>query len=309
MKKMIKKIAVGLSVLCCATALGSCSFFDKFLSSSSSSEYSSSIAEVPEIEELEMNLMSYNIRTIGDVGTYAWENRKENMAAYLNSQDSAVICMQEVTTMQFQYLSNAIEDKYTMIHYERQGPGSEGLAIAYDHTMYEVVEQRMFWLSETPDVMSLGWGASYYRICVNVLFKHNDTGAYLDVYNVHLDSEVEKARVEGIKLILAKAEGRNYPIYMAGDFNDVIGSDCYEEIASEMVDCQLVAEETDSGTTWHNWGAIADDKDQNIDFCFVSEDISPLTFKICRDKTADGLFYSDHYGIKTTVRMFVNEIK
>ncbi len=169
----------------------------------------------------------------------------------------------------------------------------------------------MFWLSETPNVMSKGWGASYYRICVNVLLEHKETGVMLNVFNVHLDHQVEAARINGMKLILQKAKATNYPTYIAGDFNCRVGSAAHTATAASMQDCQAVAPETEGGITYNGWGSVADDATTAIDFCFVSKkNMTPLTFDICRDRWGDANanYYSDHYAIKATVRISYVEI-
>ena len=292
MKKLFKKFLVLLvSALTLFTVAAFCACGEKEPEGNKEPTY------------VEFNLMSYNIRTVGDTGTYSWNNRKANMVKYLKAMEADVITMQEVTTEQYEYLSTGLAEKYQIVHYEREGAGSEGLAIAFDKSKFELQSKSMFWLSETPDVMSKGWGASYYRICVNVLLKQKDTGIYLDVYNVHLDHQVKEARVNGINLILDRASENNYPKFIAGDFNDVANSECYQAIYEKMLDCQLLSDTADFGTTYHNWGAYGETAKESIDFCFVSEEIIPLTFKICRDKTEDGLYYSDHYGVKATVEI------
>lgn len=303
MKTLFKKALAFFLIISVVLCLGSCFLFED--NNVDENDSQNNVEPKPDPVEISLDLMSYNIRICVDTGVNAWDNRKANMVAYLNSQNADVICMQEVVTVQYQYIFEGVCEKYDIVYYERSGEGSEGLAIAFDKNKFDVVEQRMFWLSETPDEMSLGWGANYYRICVNVLLRHKETGAYLDVYNVHLDSESRDARLNGINLIMQKAEGRGYPIYLAGDFNDVIGSPCYQAIDGKLMDCQVYADETTEGTTWHNWGQIPDDANDSIDFCFVSEDIVPLKFTICRDKAPDGNFYSDHYAVKTSVKIII----
>lgn len=302
---LTKALSLAL-LLCIIFNLGACSFIGGGPTADEPQE-DDPVVEKPQPIELDLELMSFNIRINVDGGEHSWDNRKDKIVSYLKARAADVICLQEVVTAQYEYIRDGVSSKYDVIHYRRAERGSEGLAIAYDKEKFELIEQRMFWLSETPDEMSYGWGAKYYRICVNVLLKHKETGAYLDVYNVHLDSESREARLNGIKLIMQKAEGRGYPIYLAGDFNDTIGSPCYQVLDGKLVDCQLYADETMEGTTWHDWGKIPDEKNDSIDFCFVSDDITPLVFRICRDKARDGSYYSDHYAVWTKVKMLVEQ--
>ena len=83
--------------------------------------------------------------------------------------------------------------------------------------------------------MSKSWGAPYYRICVNVRLRSLQ-GADLNIFNVHLDSESELARENGLKLILDKANRDSATAILCGDFNATRTSQCYAVIADEMQD-------------------------------------------------------------------------
>ena len=265
-----------------------------------------------------LTLMSFNIRTVASesVAIRNWANRKNAVIKYINEQDASVICMQEVKQSQYNDLNGGISGKYGLVYYGREGGSNpEGLAIAYEKSVWELKEQNRFWLSATPDTMSKGWGANYYRICVNVLLRHRETGVFLKVFNVHLDHEVALARENGMKLIMSKVNECGYPVYVAGDFNCTSTDTAYTVTAQELVDCQSSAPTTNYGRTYTGWSP-ADAEEGNgssIDFAFVSKEImTPVSFKICRDKWASesgGIafgegkanFISDHYAIKVNV--------
>lgn len=259
-----------------------------------------------EKEKTYFNVMSFNIRvqTDDDKGVKNWSNRRTHIYEYLKESNADVICMQEVTQSQAEDLQNGLDGTYEVVYYARENSGNpEGLAVCYNNAEFDLVEKNMFWLSETPDKMSKGWGANYYRICVNLLLKHKETGVYLDVYDVHLDHQVELARVNGLKLIMEKATAKGYPTVVAGDFNTVKESECYETISEKMYDCQATASSSDDGVTYHNWGKSVDELKSKsaIDFCFVSKDITPIEFDIMQDTVSGGVYYSDHYAISSYI--------
>lgn len=261
-------------------------------------------------EDAELIIMSFNIRlnNSGD-GNNAWPNRKANVINYINNTEFDVMCLQEVVTSQYNDIKAGLASKYTIIHYERQGAGSEGLAIIYNNETFNLIEQNRFWLSATPELQSLGWGASYYRICVNLLLEHKETGAKLDVYNVHLDHQVETARVNGINLILERAARKGYPLVLAGDFNCYNTTETHATANAALKDCQEEAPITESGITFQGFNRVENtDEGDAIDFIFIDEAyMTPLTFEIIDEYPSDTEFYSDHFAIKSKVVLAVNQ--
>ena len=263
-------------------------------------------ADIITMKSFETTLMSFNIKT----NNYPGE-REDEVAASIVKYNAGVVCMQEVQKEQADYLSQKLPERYEIVWNYRDTADGEGLGIAYDSSVWTLESRDCFWLSETPDVKSKGWGARYYRICVNILLKHNETGAMLNVFDIHLDHEVEAARNNGMKLILEKVATSEYPCFVAGDFNTKESGAAYAYTAELLQDCRKVASDSDSGATYQNWGANSDDNaDKMIDFCFVSRDlIKPSVFKICRDKYGENndQFISDHYAIRTTVTIGYRE--
>ena len=258
----------------------------------------------------ELTIMSFNIRlnTSSD-GDNAWSNRKANVINYINNTNFDVMCLQEVVTSQYNDIKSDLASKYTIIHYERQGANSEGLAIIYNSEKFNLVDQNRFWLSATPEIQSLGWGASYYRICVNLLLEHKETGAKIDVYNVHLDHQVETARINGIKLILERAARKGYPLVLAGDFNCTNITETHATANASLRDCQEEAPETEYGITFNGFNKVENTNEGDaIDFIFVDEaNMTPSTFEIFDEYPSDTEFYSDHFAIKSKVILSVNE--
>ena len=241
-----------------------------------------------------MKLMSFNIRTqtAADTGDRAWDARKEDVVAFIEGKEADVISLQELKVAQYEYFaSSPLAEDYGIVFHDR-GDG-EGLAVLYDKSDIELVSENVFWLSETPEQESTGWGATYLRICVNTLLKTKN-GAYLNVFDVHLDHQSELARENGVQLILDRAEAAGYPAVLMGDFNAEESSGCYKVAASGLNDSRVKAKVfSDSGMTYNNYGSGG----SLIDYCFVSDDIISYTFEICDEKTADGRYYSDHYAV------------
>ena len=259
-----------------------------------------------------LDLMSFNIRQDTDSGVKAWANRKDALIASILTHNPSVICFQEVKKNQYEDIAAGLASaSYEVVWYGRQsGSNPEGLAIAYKTDTWTKQSDRVFWLSDTPDVMSKGWDDAYYRICVNVLLKHNASGEMLDVYTVHLGL-TETSRSNGMQLILDRVTG-SYPTYIAGDFNCTDTMDAYLITAEKYMDCQLAAPTAEYDDTFQGWGSqVGDDKNYIIDFCFVSgKHFAPVTFDICQDKWGDSNsnYLSDHYAIMTKAAMLIPHV-
>ena len=262
-------------------------------------------------EKIDLNLMSFNIRQDTDSGVKAWSNRKDALIQLIIDANPSVICFQEVKKGQYNDLAAGLSD-YTVVYYGRGGSTSEGLAIAYKNADWEEISRQRFWLSETPDVESKGWGASYLRIAVNVLLKHKTTGQYLNVFTVHLDFSTTP-KVNGIKLIMeraaemSEAAGIDYPTYIAGDFNDQLGAEAYMEASKQYRDPRYYAPVTDFYTTGSKWGAASDTSTETIiDHIFVSKKhFTSNVFEVIRTRDETGFYPSDHFAVMAKVSLLV----
>ena len=255
--------------------------------------------------------MSFNARYENTVDTEdrAWDNRKDAFLANVLSYSADVICFQEVMRTQNEDLKSGLSEKYEIVYYARTPKQKEeGLAIAFDKEKFDLVRQKVFWFSATPNDWGADdkWGATQDRIGVNVLLKHKKSGLKINVFNVHLDNKSEQSRTKSVKMILDKVQAEEYPAFVMGDFNFRVGSSAYKNIAKELIDCQKKAKITDSGCTYQGFGDSENNPTNTaIDFCFITEKyLTPKTFKICRDKWGENndKYLSDHYAIRMDIR-------
>lgn len=256
------------------------------------------LVEIEKSEPKEFSIMSFNLRllTLTDLGKKKWSKRKDYAAEIVTKNNPDIICFQEAKGSQPEDMAELLPN-YRIIHYDR-GDG-EGLAIAFKQH-YKLLEKGVFWLSETPDKQSKGFGATFYRICVYAALENTSTGEKITITNVHLDHISSKARSEGIKLVIQRMSKFSGALAICGDFNCSVGSDGYNAANEILQDSQAVAEVSETGGTFHDWGTK--DPKEPIDFIFISEHYKVNAFEIL-DENKDGLYYSDHYAIMSTVML------
>lgn len=177
----------------------------------------------------------------------------------------------------------------------------ESTAIMYRKDKYNLVDWGTFWLSETPDMPSIGWDAKYHRTCTWAILENKETGECYAHVNTHLDNIGNDARINGIELVLQKAESFDMPVVLTGDFNLPKGSVLYNKLISgKLTDVSALAKDADSGCTAHGYkDTVAGNP---IDFIFVNEQITEVaSYKIIREKYNDK-FLSDHYPIYSDMK-------
>ncbi len=260
---------------------------------------------------VEANIMTFNIRQSGNNneldGDNGWLNRKDAVMQYINNSGADVICLQEVRKSQSEDITAALSSTYKGEYKGRENIANpEGLMTLYNAEKYELVSKELFWLSDTPDVASKGWGANYYRICLVLTLKEKAGGNLLNVFNVHLDHQVEEARVNGLKLVMERMNGKQGHSIVAGDFNTTSASGCYNIIANVMTDTSTT-QGAKVFSTCQEFGAGAGNQNGSpIDFIFVDKENTALkSYRICNDTFTDQngttRNYSDHYAVQSVV--------
>ncbi len=172
----------------------------------------------------------------------------------------------------------------------------ESTAIMYRKDKYKLIDSGTFWLSETPDKVSIGWDAAHNRTCTWVILENKETKERYAHINTHLDHKGPEARQKGLELVIEKAMSFDMPTVVTGDFNFEKGCDLYKTLVSNgLSDTQDMAISTMNGKTYH--GYKGGESGKPIDFICVNKKITDVkTYKIIRD-SVDGQYVSDHYPI------------
>ena len=282
---------------------------------------------VGEWDSFDLSFMSFNINFSDsnpnqDVGATSWSNRKVAVLDFINNSGAHIIGLQEIcdwnaeSVNQNIYLQQNLADKYEYIYYGKL----YGLGFVYDKTVFELVSQEQYWLSETPDVLSTCFEeTTNYRIAAIIKLRHKASGEIVRAINTHgslaNDLGENSANVRSFKLIAERSlSGENDPLtVMVGDFNAQPNKLGYVPIAKKLQDCRLAAEEAPNRghNSYNGYGKYADNPNANnpLDHCFVSkfENVKVLKYVTRTDRFgAENYYLSDHYAAQATIRVYNN---
>ena len=263
-------------------------------------------AENPGKLGLDVRVATSNVRYMcADDGENNWEFRKERLAATLAGINADVIGTQEAYHEQKVFLQKKLKD-YNVVGVGREDGKKKGehSAIFYNKKRFRALDCGNFWLSETPDVPSLGWDAACIRIATWAFLEEKSTGKKFFFVNTHLDHVGVVARREGVALLCRKAReiGGDCPMVITGDFNIYKESKEIEDIkAMGLVHVyDIAAGKKLQKASWHAY----EDMDRHaknvglptpqiIDYIFISQG-SCSYYEIMSPKASDGGFVSDH---------------
>lgn len=252
--------------------------------------------------ENELRVMSCNVRCISptDFGKKSWFYRADLIMQGIEKEQPSVIGFQEATKWQYSYLCDTLSSYDSVITYRDDAFNSEGCPIFYRSDMYALIDKGSFWLSETPDVMSKSWGAQFNRVCSYVILKDNATGTEFVVFNTHLSHVSDKARINGIQVVLDKiAEFGSKPAVLMGDLNAKEDSETYKSATNNFYDAKYQTTNTMTSCTYQDWGKQLDR--ECIDYVMISKQgLKVNSYKVVTD-TYDGVYSSDHFPLSVSI--------
>ncbi len=250
----------------------------------------------------EIKVMSCNVRCFNpsDHGKRSWFYRADLIIDNLEKEQPGVIGFQEVTKWQYAYLTDTLTAYDSVITFRDDTFYSEGCPVFYRTDLYTLVDKGSFWLSETPEVMSIDWDSACYRICSYVILKDNASETEFVVFNTHLDHVSDEARIKGIGVVLDKIkEFGSLPSVLMGDLNADEYSETYKSATENFLDTKYQTENTMKSCTYQNWGQELDR--ECIDYVLISKTgFSVNSYKVVTD-TYDGVYPSDHFPISVSL--------
>ncbi|MGM9856068.1 MAG: endonuclease/exonuclease/phosphatase family protein, partial [Muribaculaceae bacterium] len=257
-------------------------------------------------ENNEYKIISFNVRysSAPEIdGDNRWELRRDASVKMVAKHKPLVMGLQEACPDQIDFLDlNLTGYKHIGVGRDDGKRAGEMMAIYYDTTRLTLLDSGTFWLSETPEKVSIGWDAACNRTCTWGHFKVNDTGFEFLYFNTHLDHLGSQARKNSIRLIVDKMtelNPDNVPVFLSGDFNSTTDDPIFDPLKASLKDARMMSAISDKNITYNGFGKVTDNPDARkewvIDHIFFSG-VNPLAFRVLNCNFGVP-FISDHYPI------------
>ena len=253
----------------------------------------------------EFDVMSFNIRygTAKD-GDNHWKFRKNQLLQLLKVTSPAVIGLQEVLKFQLDEIM-AMLPEYEMIGVSREGNWEDEFsAILYNAKEFSPKKTNTYWLSDTPEVPSKGWGNDIMRIVSWAELKHIASDKSFYFYNAHFDhiSQVSREKGSGQLLNVIKKRDHAYPVVITGDFNAGEDNEAIKMLnKGGYADAFRVLHPNEALVGTFNGFTGVSDQDK-IDFVFVGKNIEVKKSTIDRSNI-NGKYPSDHYPVTASIKL------
>jgi endonuclease/exonuclease/phosphatase family metal-dependent hydrolase len=251
-----------------------------------------------------IKLMSFNIRygTAKDAENH-WKKRKSLVIERIKAFDPDLLGLQECRDDSQAQFIKANLPEYEFLGIPRGGNHGTALEMApilFKRSVFDLVQQEVFWLSKTPFLPgSKSWDSDFPRTVVWAELNHVVSGRSLIFVNTHFDymplAIHESARL--LKDWIRKAV-ENKPLLVTGDFNADKGSSAYDELITGDPLVTDVFRASDNGHemkgTFHGFGR--ENNPSPIDWILASSHFEVLKAEV--DQFHQGRLYpSDHYPI------------
>lgn len=249
--------------------------------------------------------MTYNIKYDNAKDTVNnWHDRKEKMVQLIQHYSPSFLGIQEGLYKQVSYL-NAELSNYNYIGVGRDDGKKKGefSALFYNSNDFKVLQSNTFWLSTTPDKVSVGWDASMERICTYGLFQHKETKEQFWVFNTHFDHIGDLARKNSAQLIIDKIKStntNNLPVIVLGDFNLTPNTPAIATLKTYLEDSYLISATPPYGPKGTFNGFTDRIMNNRIDYVFVKQLAVKSIIQI-DDKMDNNKHISDHIPVLATL--------
>jgi len=302
LKNLIKYIAIIL-------VFGLVSYGTGFLIGSTQNRYNKEHAYTKPSEKL--NIMTLNVCSWSFDGKDL-ETRVKNISKAILNNEIDSLGVQEATPYWMNALNEKLSESYSFVgvgsntaldYKSSEDAEDEFTAIFYLKDKFNVVDSGYFWLSETPEEISYGWGSAYRRICTWVILENKHTKTQYVHINAHFDNASSEARRNSIGMILEKVkEFKDLPVVFTGDLNFLEKSMGYKDITSDVLkDTKALAKDTMHSSTFHNADPNAY-KDFVLDYILINDGFKALKYEVVK-KRYDFRYISDHHAVVAKVEV------
>ena len=250
------------------------------------------------------SVMTFNIRYDNpEDNDNWWEHRKLSILKMFNFYSPEIIGIQEGLNHQVKYIKKNLPD-YNYIGVGRDDGKKKGeyTAIFYKKKKLKLISSKTYWLSETPEKVSIGWDASMERIVTFGEFLDLRVQESLFIFNCHFDHRGEISREKSAELLLNFIKNKDIEsekIIVMGDLNCLPDSKPINTLKSKLEDSHDISIREPYGPIGTSNGFYLDKVIKNrIDYIFT-KNIKVIEHRIIDERRENNLFISDHLPVIT----------
>ncbi len=246
-----------------------------------------------------LKVMTFNIQT---TNTRPWDERREGVVKMLREENPDMFGLQEARIDVLNTFDERLGN-YARVGIDRDGSpqSSEYMSVFYRKDRFVLVASGNFWLSETPDQMSIGWDAAYRRIATWVKLRERDSGKEILYLNTHFDHKSATARRNSAELIVARLKkygADDLATFVTGDLNVAYTNAAMAPLTGYLTGARESFSPMDQTPTFHNNGSSA----AFIDHILYRNIDAPQSYRVLTDcygvqKDGKDYYLSDHYPV------------
>jgi endonuclease/exonuclease/phosphatase family metal-dependent hydrolase len=259
-----------------------------------------------------LRVATYNVRiaTPDDEDHRSWCFRRNYVALQAYTHAFDVFGIQELLDGdQEQDLKQLLPDFVFYAKGNGNATGSCGqrIAIAYNRLRFECLDSGFFFLSETPELPTVGWDADCVHLCQWIKLHDRHTLKDFYYFNTHFSWCGTEARKQSVQLILHQIRliTQDLPVFLSGDLNaPPTETDTYQPLTAELSDSRILSESDPEGYvgTFNNWEALPWNftEKRRIDYIFVRY-AEVVGYQALNEQFVDDCWPSDHFPILISV--------
>ena len=259
-------------------------------------------------------LLCQNVRYAGgnDPSPNSVEERIPRMKTLLKKYAPDIVGFQEYDSVWKTPIESVLTGYSKQLVFGNTNAQNAGCPIYWNSSKFSALEKGTFWLTPTPDVMSVGWGTTQYRTCSFAVLKVKSCDILVIAANTHLDTTSDASRVNGMKLIMDRmtalkekyaAKGYNeIYFHIMGDFNIQPSSALIQDLSTKLTEARFSAATLGTPVNQGTYNSFKETQSSLGDFMFISNNVDVPYYKVATDRV-NGYAVSDHFALYGELRL------